>query len=130
MDLNDMPYAGSASFDNNKGCLAGTRAGHECTREAILDEITNWINNMEDAHWVYLLSGAAGIGKSAIAHTVVRRFNNLGCLGSSFCFDRTFQAERHPDIVFSMVACDLADLDPQIKQALWKVVHDKKLLER
>ena len=121
MDLDDMPYVGGAGFDSNKGCLPGTR-------EALLEEITNWINSTEDVRRVYLLSGAAGTGKSTVARTVARRFYELGRLGSFFCFNRTYRAERRPDKVFPTMACDLADLDPQIKQALWKIVKDKKSL--
>ena len=116
-----MPYANGAGFNREKECLAGTR-------EELLDEITDWINSTEDVPRVYLLSGGAGTGKSSIAHTVARRFDALGRLGSSFCFDATYQAERRPDNVLSTVARDLANHNPQIKRALWKVIHDNDSL--
>ncbi|THH21102.1 hypothetical protein EW146_g406 [Bondarzewia mesenterica] len=120
-DLNDMPYAYGARFNREKECLAGTR-------EEILDEITEWINSAEDTRRVFLLTGAAGTGKSAIAHTIASRFHELRRLGSSFCFDRTYQAERRPDNLFSTVARDLASRDLHFKRALWQVVHDDKSL--
>jgi hypothetical protein len=121
IDLNDMPYAVGARFDPEKGCLPGTRVG-------IIDEICEWVNEYEDGPHLFLLIGVAGSGKSAIAHTVAQRFDRVGRLGSSFCFDRSHQAERHPDNIFSTIARDLADLDPQRKQSLWEVIQGKKAL--
>jgi Mrp family chromosome partitioning ATPase len=83
-DLNDIPYAAGARFNPDKGCLPGTR-------KQIIEEIIQWVNspNGEHAHRVYFLSGVAGSGKSAIAHTIAQHFDQLGRLGSSFCFDRS-----------------------------------------
>src|ERR1700722_2583700 len=121
VDLNDMPYARGARFDREKECLAGTR-------EDILDELTDFINSTEDIPRICVLSGAAGTGKSAIAHTLARRFYQLRCLGSSFCFDRTYQTERRPDNVFGTVAHDLANFDPMVKRALGQVIRDDRAL--
>ena len=92
----------------------------------ILDEIAEWINN-EDAPRILLLSGAAGTGKSAIAHTIAHRFKNMNRLGSSFCFVRG-RTDRGPDKLFSNVARDLADFDEGIRRALHGVVKDDKAL--
>ena len=92
----------------------------------ILDQIADWINT-EDASRIFLLSGAAGTGKSAIAHTIAHRFKNMHRLGSSFCFVRG-RADRGPDKLFSTVARDLADFDEGIRRALHKVVKGDKAL--
>ena len=117
--MKEIGYTRGAGFDPNKGCHPGTRI-------AILDEITDWINS-EDTHRVLLLSGAAGTGKSVIAHTIARQFNDLHRLGSSFCFLRG-EAGRGPDKLFPHVARDLADFDKRIKRALWGVVRDQTAL--
>ena len=117
--MDDIPYADDATFDEAKGCQAGTRVG-------ILDEITEWIN-AEDGPRIFLLSGAAGTGKSAIAHTIAHRFKNMNRLGSSFCFVRG-RTDRGPDKLFSTVARDLADFDEGIRRTLYKVVKDNKAL--
>jgi hypothetical protein len=82
--------------------------------EAILEEITEWINkpNGNDVPQIFFLSGVAGSGKSAIAHTIASRFRELQWLGSSFCFDRSNHVGQHPDNLFSTVTLDIADLDP------------------
>jgi hypothetical protein len=77
---------------------------------------------------VYFLSGVAGSGKSAIAHTIAQHFDLLGRLGSSFCFDRAHQVQRCPNNLFSTIAVDMADLDPQWKTALCNAVWGKRAL--
>jgi hypothetical protein len=123
VDLKDIPYAAGACFNPDKGCLPGTR-------ERIIEEITQWVNSPdgEDVHRVYFLSGVAGSGKSAIAHTVAQHFNQLGRLGSSFCFDRADRVQRCPNKLFSTITLDIADLDCQWKTALCNTVRGKRAL--
>jgi hypothetical protein len=120
--LDDMPYAEGARFNVTKGCLPGTR------RE-IIEEIMAWVNDdAEDVSRVFFLSGMAGFGKSAIAHSLAQLFDGFGRLGSSYCFDRANQAKLRPDNLFSTIARDLADLDPERKSALCQVIQGKKAL--
>jgi hypothetical protein len=119
-DLNDMAYAHGAKFNSEKECLLGTRKG-------IINDLTDWVNSA-DAPRICLLTGVAGSGKSSIANTLAHQFEELGRLGSSFCFDRSHAAERRPDNLFSTIARDLADLDAQRKSALWHVVQGKRTL--
>lgn len=115
-----MPYAPGARFDLGKQCLSGTRA-------EILDKIYDWANAGDaDAPRVLLLSGAAGSGKSAIAHTVASRFNELQRLGSSYFFVPG-QRDRGPERLFSTITRDLADLDPAWRAALARVVGPRSL---
>lgn len=118
-----MPFA-SARIDSTKGCLQGTR-------EDIMGEISDWVNmeDGDDTPRIFLLSGVAGSGKSSISQTIARRFEQLGHLGSSFCFDRTQgDSEDRRNKFFSTIAQDLAELDPQWKNALWQVVKGKRSL--
>ena len=77
-DLGDMPYAKGARFDPDKGCLPGTR-------EAIIEEITQWVNSPDgdNVSQIFFLSGVAGSSKFAI----MRLFDQQMRLGSSYCFD-------------------------------------------
>lgn len=82
LDLSGITYAEGAGLDTRKECLEGTRT-------EILSQITDWVNTTGDnVPRVLWLSGPAGKGKSAIAHTIAKWFNNVGGLGSCYCFDR------------------------------------------
>ena len=118
----EMPYADGARFDLEKQCLPGT-----CIE--ILEEISHWVNSgSSDVSRIFFLSGVAGSGKSAIAHTIAKQFDDIGHLGSSFCFDRSHLADRNPSNLFSTVTQDLADLDAAWKLSLWNVIKGKKAL--
>src|ERR1700692_4796052 len=107
-----MIYAGGAGLDTTKQCLSVTRTD-------VLSQITEWINSSGDSvPRVMWLSGPAGKGKSAIAHTIANWFNETGGLGSCFCFDRHREADRRHEKIFSAIARDLADRDPGMKRAL------------
>ncbi|CCM06237.1 uncharacterized protein FIBRA_08484 [Fibroporia radiculosa] len=67
----------------------------------------------------------AGKGKSAIAHTIATWSHAHGELGSRYCFDRTRQADRRHEKIWSTIARDLADHDPFIRRELARIVlHD------
>jgi hypothetical protein len=107
-----MVYAQRAGLNTTKQCLPGTRTG-------ILSEIIEWINSSGDSvPRVMWLSGPAGTGKSAIAHTIANWFKETGGPGSCFCFDRQEEADRRHEKIFSTIARDLADRDPGMKRAL------------
>ena len=118
-----MYYAKNVRFDSDKQCLSGTRV-------AEIDELTDWINSPdgEDTPRVLFFTAAAGFGKSAIAHTIARRFHNLGRLGSSYCFDQADQANRSIKYLFSTISQDLSDLDAAWKSALCSVVTGNRAL--
>ena len=113
-----MIYANGAGRDTSKRCLPGTREG-------ILSEIKDWIDNIgDDVEQVLWLSGTAGKGKSAIAHTIADWFDERGGPGACFCFDRTQEAERRHESIFPTMARDLADRDPIMRRALARAVLD------
>ncbi|KAG2060374.1 hypothetical protein BDR06DRAFT_872822, partial [Suillus hirtellus] len=117
-----MACAAGAGLNTTKLCLPGTRTN-------VLSQITEWINDSGDtAQRVLWLSGPAGTGKSAIAHTIANWFNDLGGLGSCFCFDRNQTDKRH-EKVFSTIARDLADRDPEMRHALANVVERANALK-
>ncbi|GJJ10665.1 hypothetical protein Clacol_004892 [Clathrus columnatus] len=117
LDLDDLPYASNAGLHTGKQCLLGTRV-------EVLDEIVDWINNDDDdCPRLFWLAGPAGMGKSAIAHSIGLRFKSIKRLGSFFCFDKNSVERR--DKIFSTIARDLASLDPQIKHELAKIIKDE-----
>ncbi|KAG2113852.1 uncharacterized protein F5147DRAFT_787911 [Suillus discolor] len=123
LDLGDIAYANGAGLNTKKQCLPGMR-------KEILSQITDWINDSGDAaKRVMWLSGPAGKGKSAIAHTIADWFEETGGLGSCFCFDRHGEADRRHEKIFSTIARDLADRDPGMKRALANAVKNATSLK-
>ena len=120
--LDDTPYAFGARFQLEKGCLPGTR-------ELFLQEIREILNNPDDdAPRVCLLTGVAGSGKSAVAHSIARWYSEQQRLGSSYCFASMDVANRNPKNLFTTITRDLCDHDPEYKTALWQVVKDDRSL--
>ena len=105
LSSNCLPRADRAGLNRAKKCLDGMRI-------EILNEIVDWINNTDAAtpriFWLY---GQAGKGKSAIAHTISLQAQNLGMLGSCFCFSCIRQHEQLHIKLFQIIALDLADRD-------------------
>jgi hypothetical protein len=119
-----MTYAEGAGLDTRKRCLQGTRM-------KILSEITEWVNSIGDnVPRVLWLSGPAGKGKSAIAHTIADWFEDVGGLGSCYTFDRQREADRRHEKIFSTIARDLADRDPEMRRALAGVVQAASSLKK
>jgi len=116
--LDDIPYGFGARFQREKGCLPGA---HKSFRQEICDILNN---PNEDAPQVCFLTRVAGSGKSAVAHLIIRLYNEQKRLGSSYCFTSTDVASHNPKNLFSTIARDLSDHNPQYKAALWEVVKD------
>ncbi|THG93580.1 hypothetical protein EW026_g7692 [Hermanssonia centrifuga] len=118
VDLNDMSYYPS-SLGPSKRCLFGTR-------EEPLERMTTWANSDSQDHpSILVLTGPAGTGKSALAHTMAHQFRELERLGSSFGFDRN-ESTRSIKLLFPTIARDLADLNDDIRNALWAAVGKSK----
>ncbi|KIL61834.1 hypothetical protein M378DRAFT_82103, partial [Amanita muscaria Koide BX008] len=112
--LSEIAYAKGAGMDTTKACLDGTRG-------EILKEIIEWVDNPDaNAPSILWLSGVAGTGKSAIAHTVARWMKDCGSLGSCFCFKKG--DDKRSFELFSTIARDLVSHDFELKQILANVV--------
>ncbi|KZP17839.1 WD40 repeat-like protein [Athelia psychrophila] len=121
----ELPYAAEAGFDPDKSCIRGTR-------KAALNEIHQWINEKDsgDTAQILVLTGDAGVGKSAIANTIAQHYDAEKHLGSFVSFNRADQARRHPRNLLSTVARDIADLDSNWKSALYDGVKDSHSLRQ
>ena len=113
---NFLERADNVGLNEAKKCLDDTRTG-------ILNEIVDWINsNDATTPRIFWLYGQAGRGKSAIAHTVALHAQNIGMLGSCFCFSRVRQHEGLHTKLFPTIARDLADRDIRVRLLLDEVV--------
>lgn len=103
-----MPYARGAGFLSTKKCLLGTR-------QKLIEELLEWVGS-DSPERILVLSGQAGTGKSAVAHTVAQIFQKQNRLGSLFCFNRSYKDRIH--FLFSTISRDLADGDGLWRQSL------------
>ena len=118
--IREIPYKTGSSFIPGKGCLPGTRT-------AFLDFVVDWVNS-PNSDRVLVLFGLAGMGKSAIAHEIARRFDEMHRLTSSFIFIRKEQSKSEAYHLFTNLARNLADRYPLFKAALGKIVKDDTTL--
>jgi hypothetical protein len=118
--IREIPYKIGSSFTPDKGCLPGTRT-------AFLDFIIDWVNS-PNSERILVLFGLAGMGKSAIAHEIARRFDEMHRLTSSFIFIRKEQSKNEAYRLFTNLARNLADRYPMFKAALGKIVKDDTTL--
>ncbi|KAG2346030.1 WD40 repeat-like protein [Suillus weaverae] len=102
----------------------------QMTRTEIISEITDWVNSTgDDVQRVLWLSGPAGKSKSTMAHTIDNWFNDMGGLGSCYCFDNQRNADRRHENIFFTIAHDLTDRDPEMRRPLAEAVEDASLLK-
>jgi hypothetical protein len=77
-----------------------------------------------------MLTGLAGYGKSAIASSIAKYFDEKKRLGSSFFFNRNDSDRNRVDNVFTTIARDIADLILEIKKTLWSTIKDSRSLRK
>ena len=111
--LNQLEITKGAGRDPKKKCLNGTRV-------SLLKKIHTWIQGEGNRARARLLLtiGQAGVGKSAIAHTIANEYAEMGCLGSTFCFSK----DRGSANLFRTIARSLADIDPAYASALLPLI--------
>ncbi|KAM0703971.1 hypothetical protein Q7P35_008977 [Cladosporium inversicolor] len=104
--LRHLPFASNALFnasyrEHDSDCLAGTRVD-------IIQKICQWVDG-EDKSSIFWLSGWPGTGKSAIARTIARKFNEQGRLAASFFFSRGGGDSSHAGLFVTSIARQLAE---------------------
>src|SRR5436309_5555459 len=139
IDVTRLPTAKGASFDShmeehNSTCLPNTRT-------ELLHHIQGWAND-KNGKPIFWLNGAAGTGKSTIAHTVARTFADQRQLGASFFFKRGEGERGNATRFFTTIAIDLMshvlglisgirkaiDADPAISEKALKDQFEKLIL--
>ncbi|KAL1725190.1 hypothetical protein EV714DRAFT_221842, partial [Schizophyllum commune] len=102
--LSHLPVAKEAQAGSTKGCLPNTRV-------QLLTQIMDWIFDPTGARCL-ILYGAAGKGKSAVAHSVARILAEMGGISPFFAFDRT-DLTRRAHQLYPTLAEKLARYDEQ-----------------
>jgi hypothetical protein len=97
------------------------------TRQDILRDIEEWATNL-DAPNILWLKGYPGVGKSAIASSLVQRLSTSKRLGSCFFFQGDQTGTMSPSALWRMVAFDLGWQYPAIKRNLISKLGSREIL--
>ncbi|KAG9035105.1 hypothetical protein FS837_002033, partial [Tulasnella sp. UAMH 9824] len=103
-----------AQARHDSASRVGANPCFQGTRNSILQEISAWIDD-PSAPPIFWLSGMAGIGKSAIAHTIAEQEDQKRRLGASFFFSRGEADRRNPHLVYPTIAFQLAGFDNSLR---------------
>lgn len=114
--IHQLPLVPNASYDESLGCLRTTRI-------KILAEIANFLTNTTASPNVFMLSGPAGSGKTAISHSVAHICDDIHhSLASSFFFKADVNLRDKPDQLISSIARDLAGKNSEYASLLSETV--------
>ncbi|KZP30699.1 WD40 repeat-like protein [Athelia psychrophila] len=100
----------------------GRTACTEQTRIDVIEKIETWTDNGPPVFW---LNGSAGTGKSTIAFTVAKNFQERGILGASFFCSRDDAECSNSKLIFPTIAYQLACLHPGFRRRLVEVMKER-----
>ncbi|KAK1215068.1 hypothetical protein PQX77_022340 [Marasmius sp. AFHP31] len=140
--INDFFSTSVSPFECLVNLIAGVNASHkaELQRERghclpgtyveAIGTIYDWMLDRESESPICWLSGAAGVGKSAIAMTVAQECENEGLLASSFFFFRSDPKRNNPSALIPTIAHDLASAMSYMRHYIeQKISKDPRILE-
>jgi hypothetical protein len=108
--LRDLCIVGLEHASRVAGCM-------ENTRQDLLKEVEKWSTDMEAPNILWI-EGHPGVGKSAIATSLVKQLRASSRLGSYFFFQRQKATEMTPNALWRTIAYDLAQTYPPVRSCL------------
>ncbi len=119
----------AASAFHNSRTRSDPPRCHEHTREAVLEEIFDWITQDEGrTAWIAWLNGAAGAGKTAICQSVAEICITRGILVASFFFFRTDGTRNSLDYLVATLGYQLIQLLPEAKTLVMRAIETNPLI--
>ncbi|KAJ8076236.1 hypothetical protein PM082_000655 [Marasmius tenuissimus] len=132
------PHRFRSLWDAIAGVGASHKAEHqfargaclEGTREAVLAILREWGLAEGQRHPICWLSGAAGVGKSSIALTIARFYQNKNMLASSFFFFPSDPKRNNPSALVLTIAHGLVTMIPLMRNYIEeRISRDPTILE-
>jgi len=130
----NWPHSPKATYNADLGSVA-REACTEGTRVDILERIYHWaLDTSPSAASIFWLAGQAGAGKSTIAYTVARHFDEEGSgdtnpgpniLGGDFFCSRQFEETRRQTSIIPTLVYQLSNQSKSFRDAL--LLHAHKL---
>ncbi|KAF9078083.1 hypothetical protein BDP27DRAFT_1202034, partial [Rhodocollybia butyracea] len=128
LEILSQKIAASASHDSEERfaapkCYPGTRA-------SILEELEIWIKDrsQSSAPFIFWLHGSAGVGKSAVAQSICKKFSD-SCLAASFFFARSDPIRNNLSLFCTTIAHQLATsfaLGPLLKDSIDNAIRHRR----
>jgi hypothetical protein len=104
---------------------------HENTRVAVIEEIMAWVNNSNRQTQVLWMNGAAGAGKTAIAHTIAEMCYKARILAASFFCSRSVSGREEKTYLITTIVSQLIVAIPHMREHVGNALHeDHSLLSR
>ncbi|KAJ8079653.1 hypothetical protein PM082_011240 [Marasmius tenuissimus] len=132
----------SSAYERLVSTIAGVGASHKAeqqfergaclpeTRVTAIRAIRDWRSSKQQKYPICWLSGAAGMGKSAIAMTIAQDCEKAGLLASSFFFFRSDLRRNNPSALIPSIAHGLASTTLLIRDYLEQIIsRDHTILE-
>ena len=101
---------------------------HPHTREAILQEIMDWIEDMERRTRFLWLYGPAGAGKSAIEQTIAEWCYKMNFLAASFFFSRSIGGRNEKTFLITTIVDQLTVSIPEIREHVGNALYNNPSL--
>lgn len=129
--INLLPVANGASWNPLKICLRDTR-------RKVIQEIIEFLSvaplpplsSTPPSERIYVLTGVAGAGKSAIAHSCAQECSEKSNLHvATFFFDKLIAQRNSPDVLFTTLASQISQFHPDVRAAISGAIEkDRSLL--
>jgi ABC-type oligopeptide transport system ATPase subunit len=117
--LSKLPVVPQAAFNSIENQYAATCLPN--TRVELLQEIIDWVDG-PDKRCIFWLNGIAGTGKSTVAQTICRLYQDRGNLGGSFFFSKGGGDSSLADKFVTTLASQISTKIPQVKQSIYDAI--------
>jgi hypothetical protein len=101
---------------------------HALTREAILQEIMDWIEDLDRQTRFLWLHGPAGSGKSAIEQTIAELCYKMNFLAGSFFFSRSIGGRNEKTFLITTIVDQLIVSIPEIREHVGNALYNNSSL--
>ena len=101
---------------------------HAHTREAILQEIMEWIEDIDRQTRFLWLYGPAGAGKSAIEQTIAELCYKMDLLAASFFFSRSIGGRNEKTFLITTIVDQLIVSIPEIREHVGNALYNNPSL--
>ncbi|KAH8926376.1 WD40 repeat-like protein [Atractiella rhizophila] len=103
-----------------------THGVHPATRIEVLQKVSGWADSIDAIEKMYILTGAFGTGKSAIAYTVAETLENQNKLGGSYFFCRDNVGSLNIQNFVGPIARQLANSIPAVRHHIVEAIEERK----